>query len=156
MVKSSNDFIFLVSPDQLLLQSVIYYTTLIITTVMTWRLKAWRSKTWQNSRNGRMKKKGWQRVGMWNTVLTERPSSTQNHGCDAIELARLSPKAREREQWNHKNLARLNAHALPLSQQEGITQNRRGVSRVLFETRWAQTGEHLQQNVEGNAHHHCS
>ena len=24
--------------------------------------------------------------------------STQNHGCDAIELARLSPKAREREQ----------------------------------------------------------
>ena len=25
-------------------------------------------------------------------------SSTQSHGCDAIELARLSPKAREREQ----------------------------------------------------------
>ena len=37
-----------------------------------------------------------------------------------------------------------------------VSRNRRGASRVPFETRWAQTGERLQQNVEGNAHHHCS
>ena len=91
-------------------------------------------KTWQNLRNGRMKKKGWQRVGMWNSVLTERPSSTQNHGCDAIEVARLSPKAREREQWNHKDLPRLDAHALPLSQQEGITQQERCKQSFVWNT----------------------
>ena len=59
------------------------------------------------------------------TVLPERPSTTQNHGCNWIELVRLFPKAREREQWSRKDLPSLDAHALPLSQQEGITQQER-------------------------------
>ena len=62
---------------------------------------------------------------MWNTVLTEWPSTTQNHCCAALELGRLSPKHGRREQWNQKDLLRLDAHTLPLWQHESITQQQR-------------------------------
>ena len=55
---------------------------------------------------------------MRNNMLTERPTTTGIHGFDAIEMGRLSAKAQEREQSNHEDLPRLDAHAPSLSPQK--------------------------------------